>query len=444
MRRTVLLVLSLFASAVAGPVTARPDPRTWDEQSLVAHEWGTFTSLQGSNGVVLEGLRHEEQDLPSFVHDLRDATGITGISPKMETPVIYFYSPRERKVSVRVGFPRGVVTQWYPGASRVNHIGTFINGQPKAPTGKRIEKLANGYIHWGNHSDLTILAPGAKHTGPAVASDDPWRFSRQVDANTLRTANLNLARKIYGKQPRRVEYQYEKCLFYRGLGDFALPLQGRVHAQQATTENYVVRVTLKNTTPAEPLAHLFLVWVKDGRCGWMYVPRLEDFKQLNVRLQLAPVETSTEALVASLASKLTETGLYRKEALAMARTWQQGYFQDEGLRVLYVLPKALIDRELPLKIRHVRAAKDDRPPIEIVRTFVGRTELLSPERENELETVVRDFAVGDEKTRAGAEHTLERWGRFAIPYLHRVLAMTQDETVRKTVRERLGAMELRR
>ncbi len=32
----------------------------------------------------------------------------------METPVIYFYSPREVVASVQVRFPYGVITEWYP------------------------------------------------------------------------------------------------------------------------------------------------------------------------------------------------------------------------------------------------------------------------------------------------------------------------------------------
>src|SRR5580704_17146711 len=33
---------------------------------------------------------------------------------RMETPVIYFYSPREVTARVKVFFPKGVITEWYP------------------------------------------------------------------------------------------------------------------------------------------------------------------------------------------------------------------------------------------------------------------------------------------------------------------------------------------
>src|SRR6185369_13243373 len=38
---------------------------------------------------------------------------------RMETPVIYFYSPRKMTVSVRVAFSKGIITEWYPHAAAV-------------------------------------------------------------------------------------------------------------------------------------------------------------------------------------------------------------------------------------------------------------------------------------------------------------------------------------
>ncbi len=37
----------------------------------------------------------------------------------METPAIYFYAKEPRTVGVSVQFPRGLITEWYPQASRV-------------------------------------------------------------------------------------------------------------------------------------------------------------------------------------------------------------------------------------------------------------------------------------------------------------------------------------
>ena len=35
----------------------------------------------------------------------------------METPVIYFYSKEPQTVDVRVDFPQGIITEWYPQAT---------------------------------------------------------------------------------------------------------------------------------------------------------------------------------------------------------------------------------------------------------------------------------------------------------------------------------------
>jgi hypothetical protein len=98
---------------------------------FVVHEWGTFTSMQSSEGASMEGLHHEDEPLPAFVYgrapavaDSEDPAGQKsmeflpeGVTQKMETPVIYFYAPEAMAVSVEVGFPDGVISQWYPNAA---------------------------------------------------------------------------------------------------------------------------------------------------------------------------------------------------------------------------------------------------------------------------------------------------------------------------------------
>ncbi|MEP7236005.1 MAG: hypothetical protein ABI778_11990, partial [Ignavibacteriota bacterium] len=97
-------------------------------QPLAVHEWGTFTTLHGSDGGTLSGLYFEEEQLPPFVFHFPGfspdpAIAQNGYTPckdvtvKMETPVIYFYSQSERQVNVHVDFPHGAITQWYPNRS---------------------------------------------------------------------------------------------------------------------------------------------------------------------------------------------------------------------------------------------------------------------------------------------------------------------------------------
>src|SRR5438132_8735097 len=123
--KPTLLLLSLSCFACGGVFPAAPGaPAQTAPSSLryspgrdgfVVHEWGTLTSVVGSDGVLLPGLHHEEEDLPPFVADRMKQMKVTpSVVQKMETPVTYFYSPSPRQVQVKVRFPDGIFTQWYP------------------------------------------------------------------------------------------------------------------------------------------------------------------------------------------------------------------------------------------------------------------------------------------------------------------------------------------
>src|SRR5947209_3360512 len=91
------------------------------EPDLTVHEWGTFTSIAGSNGQAVEWTPLNGTDLPAFVEHFGWGfkVGLRG-TVRMETPVLYFYSPRDLTLSVHVAFSRGLITEWYPHASYVS------------------------------------------------------------------------------------------------------------------------------------------------------------------------------------------------------------------------------------------------------------------------------------------------------------------------------------
>src|SRR5437588_12223181 len=108
--RPCLAAAAVLAAAVAVAAVrgagAPADGGTW-----VVHEWGTFLSVQGSDGVTLGGMVDSEEALPAFVRQ-RDLGGRSRASfySKMETPVTYFYTDRPRDVQVRVEMPGGLLT----------------------------------------------------------------------------------------------------------------------------------------------------------------------------------------------------------------------------------------------------------------------------------------------------------------------------------------------
>ena len=109
----ILLAASLSISAEAPYIPT--DFSGSDPDGLVVHEWGTFTSVAAEDGTAVDWVpQRGPRDLPCFVN--RVQYNIKGWLParvRMETPVLYFYSPDEKAVDVRVRFPQGIITEWY-------------------------------------------------------------------------------------------------------------------------------------------------------------------------------------------------------------------------------------------------------------------------------------------------------------------------------------------
>ena len=137
----------------------------------------------------------------------------------------------------------------------------------------------------------------------------------------------------------------------------------------------------------------------------------------------------TEVIANDLAARLKESGLYAKEARAMVNTWKTSYFQNDGIRVLFVLPQSWTDAFIPIRISP--------KPREVVRVMVGRLELLSPDRERRAEDAVRDLASGDPVRRQLGFAFLREQGRYVEPIVRRVAATTRDEGVRTLCRRLL-------
>ena len=138
-----LLAFGLLAFGCAGWLIADKQHAFPD---LTVHEWGTFTAIAGKDGQAVEWTPLTGPiDLPRFVEHLGNANlkpGLRG-TIRMETPVLYFYSPRDLIVSVRVAFSKGVITEWYPHAARVQPGGILRD--------IRLSQLrTNGSITWND------------------------------------------------------------------------------------------------------------------------------------------------------------------------------------------------------------------------------------------------------------------------------------------------------
>lgn len=269
-----------------------------EDPGYTAHEWGTFTSVSGEEGFALDWRPLSgPSDLPKFVYDHRDTPGLElgkwgWTTVRMETPVVYFYSDREREVSARVSFPKGKITEWYPAA-----------------------KSVRGATDWGK---VKILPKsGAKL--PNDGKPSHYYPAREVDAATV-----------------QVGPEVEKFLFYRGIGHFGLPLRARRH-----TDDEVVL-----TAASEPLENVILFENRGGRVGFTVVDRLTE----KAKLERPILNRTLSGIRSELERLLLKHGLYPKEAAAMLETWKDTWF-EEGLRAFYVVPRKTTDALLPLELK---------------------------------------------------------------------------------------------
>lgn len=381
---TALIGISLAAKNNSSPNTTA-QKLIPEKTRLVVHEWGTFTSIAGRDGVSLEWRPLDgPSDLPTFVHTIEEGTrglrhqvkgknNLTA-SVRMETPVLYFYSDREMDVSVRVDFPKGKITEWYPQARSVGES-----------------------IDWGR----IRVVPGAKMQFPVESAHSHYYPAREVDAAPVQVCATD------GKP-----IQQEKFLFYRGVGTFDLPLSVKLEGEN---------VVLKNQG-TEEIANLIIFENRGGKIGY----RLCDKFTGEMTHERPQLDQTIDSVLADLEKILVASGLYEKEARAMIKTWRSSWF-EEGLRVFYVLPPKTTDRILPLTL--------EPRPAELVRVLVGRAEVITPEMEKSVQEQVGQLSDSRTEVRERAMRAIRQYGRFSEPILKRLLAQEANEEVRALIRK---------
>ena len=358
LKKYVLAIVLAAPAFSADPISAQPP--------VIVHEWGTFTSVAGANGVSLSWAPlAATSDLPCFVHRL--GKGVVKFSPgliRMETPVVYFYSKSATRLSVHVDFPEGWITEWYPKATHA-----FPNNPEPYGTnakGGAMYNPENGAIDW---TDLAIL-PGVDLALPTTTGASRYFAARAADSAPLQAGGEN-----------------EKLLFYRGIANFKVPVEPVLTTDGVKLHN--------NSSATIPLAILFEN--RNGAIGY----RIARDLTTNTQLPMPDLTANIDTLRADLTRALEQSGLYPKEAAAMVETWRDSWF-EEGMRVFYIMPRASVDKVLPLKVSPT--------PQDIQRAFVGRVEILSPSMEQTIRTALA----------AGDIATLRKFGRFLPAFVAEV------------------------
>jgi hypothetical protein len=234
------------------------------------------------------------------------------------------------------------------------------------------------------------IAPKDEMTLAEETKPSRYYAARETDAALLRVA----AEKEDGKGAEQ-----EKFLFYRGVGTFDLPLSAKAHG----SGKFTVRWSGK-----APEGDLILVQVKASKIRFQpFGLDRKDKGGARADVQVPEAEATQKELGDALVKLLTAKGLFEKEAKAMVKTWSSAWFGEEGTRVLYILPSDLTDELLPLRVEPKPAA--------LTRVLVGRHDVLTPEREKQIDTLVaqqNDSSQAPEAARRLAAEELRKLGRY--------------------------------
>lgn len=336
-------LIFLAAIALTGVVHAA-------SPTLVVHEWGTFTSFQDSAGATISGVNVDDEPVPKFVHRLREipifnassipalwSQGAPSCHPdvtlRLETPVLYFYPQAgfsAEPFEVRATFVGGWLTEFFPIADTDN---AGFPGELNSST--------RGSLHW---KELRL----AENTNNIPQTQEHvW-----IAPRTVHSAVVTEGRK----------QEAEKYLFYRGVGQLDAPLI--VREQNGTLDIMPRRGDFR------PFPQLWVIRVQpDGRVRFTHMPAGEQGAE---RARIPEADSSSPSAVDDLRKEIADAleaqGLYKEEALAMLDTWELSYFQSEGTRLMFVLPRSWTDSHLPLSIS---------VPADITRVMLGRIELVS-------------------------------------------------------------------
>lgn len=387
--RTLLLALVACGTVATGyhfapgspPAASPPAAAPASPARLVAHEWGTFTSFSGSDGVPV-GFTPNNTDLPDFVYYQGDEFSKVGRLARnglvsMETPVVYFYTEKETRVSVKVDFPKGWITEWYP----------FAAGSPVNT--KQNDRAGGQSIRWD-----AKLFPGDTPKFPVDKRDQSGDHdSTYYDARSTDAVPLRVEAPGRDRNARGPVVQHEKFLFYRGVGTFPPPVTVKALGGDK------VRVANKSGGRA---AGMVLVSVRGDTLGFRAVDALDNGAEAEA--QLPEMNAKRADLANLLVKELTAAGLYEKEAKAMVATWEHAWLGEQGTRLLYLVPRAKTDELLPLTI--------DPKPAEVVRVLVGRHDFITPEQEAVADKQVKRLRAAEAEMKA-ANAELSKLGRFS-------------------------------
>ena len=293
------------------------------------------------------------------------AAQLHNVTVKMETPVIYFYGGKEgERVNVKVGFNGGTISQWFPNRTTGDTPNLVI------PTEKELLGL-QGYI--SEEEDYTFVEAKEIDFQKGYEGGIEWDVELMKADDALTFKHIQTPAWIYpkvsGANMVKVGEEYEDYLFYRGVGNLNLPITLSVNeAEEVIIQNKseeAIPFTFAYEKVGEVVRYKTVGAVKDTS-----IVAESDWVVAEANWQ--------PAIFSEMRKGLMSLGLTKEEANGMVKTWWRSYFEQDGLRVFWVVPEKELEKLLPLSVSPV--------PEDIVRVIVGRGDLLRPSFEKEMIT----------------------------------------------------------
>jgi len=367
---------------------------------LTVHEWGVFTVFSDIKYANVN--REAEWDsLPPDFYRQFPKLRLRWVPAAWDKPIIYFYTKQPAlKVRTQVRFTQGAPVVWWPACSEPLDDNSGANVRPD---GRPVEPYTT--LVWDGW--LGSLAPSRGF----AANRNDWVKVQEFplpkecwlhDARLKDPAPITvLGSQIQRGKPWTTDRgETERFLFYDGL----MPAPDYLHCVK-TTE---AALTVKNQATFA-LEDLYIVdrrWAKPGElAAAVLAAPLAAGQQAELKLEA----TTLERLRGQVRQALLRRGLFEAEADSLLKIWHKGFFENEGLTVLSLLPQAEYDRMLPLDIMPVPVAR----PVRVGVVLQPRFE-YGPMVAARAAELIKQLDADDFERREAASKELEAMGPWVV------------------------------
>lgn len=364
-------------AAVGMGIALAADSVETPQKGLLVHEWGVINVY---NDVELANadMRAVWEGLPPFIYGNVDRRRIPQELVKVLAPVMYFHTPKDIDLQVKVEFPGGRPAVWWPANSNIARIAR------RAMTQATCDK----HLEWR----LTLKIPGGDTSGLQPLPKEHWLTAcRAVTA-------VDVLASVSGRRAER-----EKFVYYDGLLPNPKTAELTVAADQVSLKNRARHPLLDVTVVDRRVPGKIRVARAASVAAGAEVKPLE-FKD-------GAAERWPAAAVDELLTQLTGAGLHEDEAKAMAEVWKKDFFATEGLTLFYRLPQEQYDRLLPLTVTP--------RPEKVVRVMLVHHPHCEPDLAERVMALVRQLDSSSFQERLDAHRRLQALGRAAFVHLVR-------------------------